>query len=65
MRELEVMVLILSNENRLSRRVYAKYSATGATAGAMLIPIVTNAQNTAANNDANWLRFESVILNSF
>jgi hypothetical protein len=31
----------------------------------MLVPIVTNAQNAAANKDAKWVRLESVILNSF
>jgi hypothetical protein len=37
----------------------------GAMAGAMLIPIVTNAQNTAAKTEAIWLREESCMVHSF
>ena len=44
---------------------YATSEATGATAGATLMPMVMNAQTTAAKTEATWVREVRVILNSF
>jgi hypothetical protein len=45
--------------------VYATSEATGATAGATLMPTVMKAQITAAKTEAIWLREERVISISF
>jgi hypothetical protein len=44
---------------------YATSEATGATAGATLMPTVMKAQTIAAKTDAIWLRDERVISISF
>lgn len=49
----------------IGRACYATNEARGVTAGAMLIPTVTNAHTIAAKTEAIWLREERVIFHSF
>lgn len=49
----------------IGRVCYATKEARGVTAGAMLMPTVTNAHTTAAKTEAIWLREERVIFHSF